>query len=347
MTAIFIEGFETHQDFSIFARKYSLAIMDGGITFPSGRVAGSCLGASTGASSWLQLVPPSPTYIVGFGIRGRDMLDGIGVLTFGDGPPQVMIAALDTANGYTLDAYRGNKVSHLGATPELLNDQWYYVEVKVTIGSSTGSVIIKVNEAIVLNLTNINTAGVGTPNISSIGFFVQKQGTANARMELDDIYVVNSLVVDATSASDFQGDTYIEGRVPNGEGDSLQWTPSAAGTHFSMVDEANVADDDATYVQTPTNGNIDLYQFQDLQTTTGNIWAVQLNLEARLLAAGSRNIRHKHKHTSGAVHEGANVAVATTAYKNYAKVWEGNPATAAFWTVADVQGAQFGVEAVA
>lgn len=144
--------------------------------------------------------------------------------------------------------------------------------------------------------------------------------------------------------NDFLGDCHIEGSLPDGAGDSTQWTPSS-GNNYQAVDET-APDGDSTYIESETAGHKDLYSHSDLTRITGSIVGVQVNMVGRLTkAATPRTVKAKAK-SGTAEGDGANYQYDSTDYRNAIGIFESNPDTTAPWTVTEINSAQFGLELV-
>lgn len=344
MTLLDAVGFEYEGTIAALTRAFPGASIDAGVTIGTGRNnVGSAFYASTVSSNWTMSVTSSGTLIVGFAIQATDPTTGTLCELTAAGVQQIRLEITDTAAGYTIAAKVGGTT--IGTTQELLNGAWYYLEWKVALATgATGTCQIKINESLTggVNASSVITAAT-TTSADGVKWTLQKQ-SAPASEILDDVVILNT---SGAVNNDFIGDQSVELRLPDADGASSQWTTSSGSAHWSLVDDSPGANDDTDYVQTAVNGNVDLFGVPDLQQITGNITGVIVRYDVRLLAAGSRNVRAKHRHTDGTISNGSTVTVSSTAYATAKQVWESNPGTAAPWAVADVNGGQFGIEAVA
>ena len=146
-------------------------------------------------------------------------------------------------------------------------NEWYYLEMQAAIvsGGPPAHLIAsaRVNEAEIL--TWDYTASFGAAGASFNRINMQGPG-AGLTAIIDDLYVTDT---------EFLGDVRIGVLYPNAVGDSSQWVPNAAGANWQQVEE-HPADDDTTYVSTPTVGQKDLYNLDDIDPAfVGTIKGVQ------------------------------------------------------------------------
>lgn len=135
------------------------------------------------------------------------------------------------------------------------------------------------------------------------------------------------------------GDLRVGPRMPIGPGSSAQWAPTGAAANWDCVEEA--PPDPAQYVGSATPGDLDLYEFEPI-TFTGTVKSCMVTTFATKADGGQCDIKHACK--SGAVTaKGAAIPVTETAGCQ-TTVFEVDPNTAAAWTVAGLDAAEFGAE---
>lgn len=142
----------------------------------------------------------------------------------------------------------------------LLQGNFYHLKVIATINAVTGTIGVWLNRVLVLNLTGINTSQSGAANWD--GVFLGTCGNTGTTdnggiFDFDDFYVRNN---DTPSKFDLTGLALF---AQDGNGDLAQYTTSAGGDHGALVKDP-VPDDDATYNETDTVGNIDTYEMDDM-----------------------------------------------------------------------------------
>lgn len=251
--------------------------------------------------------------------------------------------SLYSVTGGALRVYRGDSVGGtiLGTTVTgVLNmTGWNYIEMKVYIHDTAGTVDLWVDGINKLSLTSQDTKN-GTDayvNILAIGGKDNSQGNTQ---KCDDLYVTDDQ--GAAPLNGRLGDCRIEALLPNGAGDSSQFTPSA-GSNYENVDE-RVIDNDTTYNESSTTGHKDLYAMSNLAGTSGSILAVVPWVRAKKTDGGGRTIRALVKHSTS---EGQGATIAATdgyIYQLTPDVFPNNPSTASAWTPTEVNAMQAGLE---
>ena len=111
------------------------------------------------------------------------------------------------------------------------------------------------------------------------------------------------------------------------------------GDDFANVDD-ETPDDDLTFRASSTVGHKDSFVMSDLDTTVGSVLAVQQVVRWRKDDAGSRTGR-QFVRIGGTDYEGSDAAIGDT-YAYSRRILEQNPATAADWTISDVNGLEAG-----
>lgn len=347
MAGKWAEGFETHSNASQLARKY--AEVQGSISVQAGRVFGS-----SGAIVSTVLVTPSlglaDTYILGFGMRLTQQIIGLNSGAQGfyfekGNDEQCHLEIVSNSGSFELRLMRGG--TQLAITTEAFaHAVWHYFELEVTIHPSTGAYELRHNETPVISGSGVNTADDASSQADVFAF----RFTSNTTPFLlfDDLYLVDTT---GSTNNDFLGDSVVEGCLPNGAGASTQWTNDAgSGSNWENVDDSATAAPVDTGVggrnSSDTNGQIDLYAFQDLTQIDGNIHFVQVGVQLAMAATGSRQVRTKYRDPDTTVANGTTHTVDNTAYDEFTEIMDVNPASAAAWDVDDINNGQFGVEVV-
>ena len=239
--------------------------------------------------------------------------------------------------GRLLEVRRGATVIATGTTI-LPNNDWAYWEFKALIHPSAGSYELRIDGAVELSGTGLNTALGGINDADTVKF------VGNTNQRFDDIYILDTV---AGERADFLGPQVVEGLLPASEGDTLQWTPTPSGTHYIRVDDPAGSLDIADYVASATVGQEDLFEFADLNFITGEISGVAINTVVFLDGAGSRTMRAKYRSTTDAEGDADTFTVDSTRSQNRQVILEEDPSgTPDRWTVADINTGQFGVEVV-
>lgn len=330
MTLRWGEGFEIDASSNYLDNKYETA--EGESVGTPGRLHGRW-GAGT-------FVTPSlgsqATWTVGFGLylgATPDPDDDYIALMTG-GVEQIRLAINADR---TLVVKRGSTTLETGTTV-LPSSTWVYIEFQCTVHTSTGAYEVRINESAEMSDTGVNTAEAGSNNADIVKISID-----SASLRCDDIYILDD---QGTYDNDFLGDSVIEGLLPNGEGASLDWTPSTASTHYVLVDDPATSYNSTDFVSSDTIGHQDLYDFEDLSFITGSIRGVFVNMMASMDAIGSRELKAAYRNSGGSVDYGDDFTVNGVSTFEYISVLEQNPISAAPWAVADIDDGQFGVEVV-
>ena len=129
-------------------------------------------------------------------------------------------------------------------------------------------------------------------------------------------------------------------RVPTGNGvyDEGNWTPNTGTDNYAVVDDpVGAPDDDTTYVQNIAAAafNRITFTFAAFAITSSAIAKVTVKARCKSNNASGDEIRF-YLVVSGA--KAGGTAALTNSYGNYEADWLTNPATAAAWTEAEVEG---------
>jgi hypothetical protein len=221
-------------------------------------------------------------------------------------------------------------------------NKYYYVEMKTTLNSTTGSVIIKINGQTVLTLTNVNTStnAVNQADVMTIG-----GPGGGAFMHMDDLYVCDGA---GSFNKDFLGDVLIGVIKPISDGTNTQWTPTGTSTttHFADVNDIP-PDDDTSYVLTTGTNNIDEYFFETVGTTR-IVLGVQSNIFARKDDEGNRALSVFSRNPGA---PGTNVAdtsgrFVNLSYIDYLNQFDVEPVSGGTWTPTIINTYAWGVKLI-
>lgn len=220
-----------------------------------------------------------------------------------------------------------------GTTSVPINS-WFYVEIKVTVGTS-GTFELHLNGAVEIAST---TANFGTSNISLIRFEYGRLGGGST--SVDDVYVLDT--TGSAPRNDFLGDVAVRTLYPDGDGTYSQWTPSPSGPHHDDVDDLQI-DGDGSFIYDSTPGDKDSFSMTSLPVST--VYAAQLNLGARKGDAGTTRQIEPLIRQAGVDHVGPTFTL-SAAYLFYSWLLNQDP-TGTDWTGATINADEYGVELVA
>lgn len=341
MTLLHVESFDT-LDFTNLAdvlERYEAAAT-AAIWNNTGAGRNGTYGAGFTFGTYLERRPgiSKATYITGFAFNAASNAVTERVFELRDAGTAQAYLAFDGPSG-KLRACRGDGTLLGESSLVLAFGNWYYVEAKITISNAAGVFVIRVNGQTVLNLAAVDTQV--TANATADQYRLEWSPNAADVAYFDDWYVCDDAGV---VNNDFLGDVTIRALLPTGAGSNTTWTPSA-GVNWQNVDEVPPTED-TDYNSSATVGQIDTYAMADLPAAlAGTIKGVVASLVARKDDAGARSIREKCK--SGVTTASGATQVVTTSYFTYREIRELDPNTAAAWTKAAVDAAEFGVEVMA
>jgi hypothetical protein len=213
-----------------------------------------------------------------------------------------------------------------------------YVEIHVKIHDTTGFLRVYVNGALEINFSG-DTRNGGSGNLIRFAMSsTQITFEGGHNLIIDDLYVISN--DDGVSAP--LGDSKVECRFPNGNGNSSQFDGSDGNTtdNYLLVDETP-PNSDTDYVESPDVGDKDTYLVQDLAAPTGVVHAVQVNLFAKKSDAGARSMVSVAR-LAGTEADSASAALTTT-YAYYRDVRLAKPGSGG-WTISDFNSTEFGMK---
>jgi hypothetical protein len=285
------------------------------------------------------LTASGPTCIIGFAIRWSSFAGSQSVVACSDsnfsGNPQVVLCG--NADGTLTARVGGVGGTVLGTTSWVaIVNTWYYLEIKVVINATTGSVQVRINGTSVLNVVNANTKF--TANLTWNGIYLSVTGA-----DYDDIYVCDGT---GTVNNDFLGDTRVETILPQADsvapGTNHGLTCSTGSDHGALVNEAT-PNDDTDYNSSATVGVKDTYRFAAM-VNTGGIQGIQVLLDARKSDHALKQLAPVLR-TNGIDYAGSTVD-APPSYVYATQLYQTNPNTNVPWTSLDVNKVETGLQVI-
>jgi hypothetical protein len=239
----------------------------------------------------------------------------------------------------------GNLVTGGTSTNTVVANTWYYIEMKVTIGSSIAANTWQVN----VNGTNWITVAAGqssqntgnaTANQICLG-----QGPRNLNPGFNFIVDFCDFYCDgggSVNGGAFWGDTKIECHWPVGVGTYSAWTPTNALGVGCVNDET--PNGDINYLADNTINDKSTFTFQPLASTPSSIMCVQVIHDSKKADAGTKQIAD-YCVSGGTTAVGTTVSLANS-YLMYTNILTQDPHTSAAWTASGLNAAEFGVEEI-
>lgn len=287
------------------------------------------------------LAPTGATAIVGMSVASNALTGGTAITlcqVLSGGTVQVSLVA-DTAAS-VLKVYRGGYTAGtlLGTSSAFALGTVAYLELQVLLSTTVGTVTVRVNGVAVLTLTGLNTAATGVATWTSVALGQATGETAAACiLTFDDLYVLDGS--GSAPQNTFLGDVRVDARYPTAEGASAAWTPSSGTDNALLVDET-APNDDTDYTSAGTVGQTDTFVVQDAPVPGAVLYGVQHCLAMKKSDAGTCLVAPVVRHSS-TDYVGSDLAPGTT-YAYGLAVQATNPGTAAQWTEADFNAAEFG-----
>jgi hypothetical protein len=342
MALLWIEGFEgmgvtdnaAAAPTGVLGRKYTI----GGATtatLVAGRFGGH--GISMGNYLWDYFTTPTlptthATMVVGFAFSFSGYLAGGKIICLYDGATLGVNVRL--APRGELAVYSGNTLLAQTTGLAMVFNAWYFIELKVVCGAS-GSWELRVGGVTASSGSGNTKQGTHTyHNTVSCG----TSSNVSCVRRYDDLYVLDG---SGSINNDFLGNIKVVASYPSGDvTGAVNWTPSAAANHYTLVDE-NPANDNTDYVESSTSSQLDLYDYANLSGLS-TVAGLQINTMAERTDANAFSLLSVIK-SAGTQDDGSAVA-ATAAYSTIVRVSESDPHASAPWTQTSINAAQFGVK---
>jgi hypothetical protein len=281
----------------------------------------------------LKMLDGQATWIVGAAFY-TDVLQAAALFALWDaGALQVDLRLKTDGN---LQVTRNATVLGTGTTP-LAISTFYYVELKVKIHSSTGTIDVQVNGTSLISLTGQNTQNTGNATANQVLIGASAGNTGSATFRFDDLYICDG---QGSVNKDFLGDSRVDCYLPTGNGSNSAFTNNSGNStnNYTHVNEAS-QDGDTSYVADATVSDIDSYAITGLTHNPSSIFGLQTNLIAKKDDAGARSICPL-LYRSATAHAGTGIAL--SAYTDLNQIYEQDPATSATWTKANINATEFG-----
>ena len=265
-----------------------------------------------------------------------------GIFTLKNSGGSKIFTLLKNAGGY-LEARKGSSIGTLLGTGviNIDNGTWYFIELKLTIHASTGTVEVHVDgaEDTPLTLTGQNTEGAtgGATQCTLHGIHSAYEVVG---FLFDDLYFADAV---AGIVTDFVGNCQSTVTVPAAETAQIEFTPLSGTDNSDMVDEA-LPNDDVDYNQSTTSGHKDRFTVVPLGLSGVEVLGVSVTSIAKEPSAGGSQIKNVLK--SGTTEESGDAKTLNTDYKSQTHLWEVDPDTLVQWVPADVDGVEIGYELV-
>lgn len=342
MALLFIDGFDAGD----YATKWDfvdrLAATSAVTRFGTGMSLGS---TNNSIQTAYKTIEASDCVTLGFALR-RYQSASLSTTSFLSDGGSTYHITINIGSSGRVNVVRGSYSGTLIATGTtvLPYNRWFYIEIQVTVSDTIGSVEVRLNGSTTpeIKLTDIDTRNGGT-NTAIDGISIGCQDTSiYSAGYFDDLYILNS---SGETNNTFLGDVRVQTIVPNGTGESSQFTGSDGDSvdNYALLDELpfSVAD----YVKSNVVGERDMYTMSKLQNNTDSILGVQHTIiGTKTGAANNINIKPALS-INGSIYYG-DVHILPYTFKSLQKVHDNNPGTLSKWTVSDINSIETGMEVV-
>jgi len=298
------------------------------------------IAGSTSSYLWFPLSVACAEVYVGFGFYMDQYppSDSYAVLQFMAGV--VAGSCLGVTSAGQLWVGANTSIEDSGANV-LLEDTWYYIEIKMikSNSSSEGDVIVLVNGVEWINCAAGKDFSYSSGALVTDAIRFRAYGASYDRY-VDDLYVCDE--TGPAPHNTFLGQVKIATLYPDGNGNSSNFTGSDADStdNYLHVDEATPSDVD--YVESDNPTDVDLFTYDDLPETPDSVLGVKLCSRVLTDEAGHRlgcNVSRINSTNYDGDDFGAGVEP-TMAETLLAL----NPDDAAAWEEADINGIECGVK---
>jgi len=288
------------------------------------------------------LAPSGDTFISGFAFKCVTAFSATNsTVTFLLGIYQggtIQIAFKLNSSGQ-IECYRsGNSTNLLGtSSTSLTQNTFHYLEFKVKIHGSTGTVDVYLDGISILALTSQNTQATASATWDSFDLGVLRVSSgATMTWHFDDLYVADG---SGSGWNDVVGDTRVDAVFPTSNGTTRDWTPSTGTDDYAVVDEA-AANGDTDYLTGTAADDMVTMGFPNAPVAGADIYGLQVVAQARKTDAGTSG--HKAVTRIGSTdYEGDEVGLAST-YSFKMQPWDLKPSDATPWSESDFNAAEFG-----
>ena len=324
---LIMESFGWTNSMAEFATRYNIVSPTGSINPTGGRFGN---GEMNSVTSLDVPVPSSPTSMAsGFSffvtnplINNRSIIAIQGV-----GGSQWYLAT-DTFGRLVVYFGDGSTILATGTTP-IIASSWNWIEFDCVIApAGGGSVRVWLNDILQCTFTG-TTQHQAAAAITNLHW---GDGFGGHVFQVSDWYV--------KSTTGKLGQSRVVILIPASDGTYSQWTPSAAGPHFSLVNNIPPGGD-VNYVEDTVASDKDSYNFTQLPYNPNAINAIQTSFYARTTDATARIIKPLLR-IGGADVTGAGQSMSST-FLDYIQIFEANPQTTNPWTQVDVDTSEYGV----
>lgn len=241
-----------------------------------------------------------------------------------------------------LVAWRGQPGSgvELGrGPPAVLTGSYQHFECFCLIGEGTGAMEARINGVTVLNVAGVDNRA-SAKAIGQVLIGGTAGGGGFSPMLVDDLFAWDST---GASNSDFIGDKKVYTLLPNADGADQDWTPSAGGDGYPMIDNVPPVDG-SEYIYADDPGLRSTFGFSNLPEDVVSVAGVVTATRIWKTDAGDAKVNVGM--ISGASEQVGSDHALSLAPTYYHDVYEVDPATGLPWLPSAVDSAQSALERI-
>jgi hypothetical protein len=300
-----------------------------------------CSGSSL-SPAWTYVFPVvAPTVVIGFGFNSETLSSVKAMRLENASGIQLSLCLNGTTGRYELRlGNAGTLLDQSSAGIVYSTDTWVHIQMKALLDTSSGSCVVKLNDVEIINYTGQTATANG--DVTQVSGSVFANGS---KISYDDLWVCDTVDATATQGrafDDFLGDLKVVTLVPDGAGDSTDWTPST-GSNYATLDENPPTTSDYVSDSADNTGDLDLYTATDLPGPTATVLAYQSKLYARKNDSGTALVDQMIKE-NGVTTSLSSHALSTTVSSYTSDLLTQRPSDGALFTVTDINDIQIGVE---
>jgi hypothetical protein len=220
-------------------------------------------------------------------------------------------------------------------TTSLAADTWYFLEIKADPANSGGNAELRINRNVDISFTG-DTSWDGGTAFGAVSFM-----GATRIVYYDDIYILDTTgSVNNDYINNSFGDVKIRTLLPNGAGNSTEFSVIGAANNHSAVG-ISTPNDDTSYVHSSSTAR-DTYTVEDLSTSASEIFGIQ-NCVSNRKDGPSNEIISSVIRTGSTDYLG-NTTFMLTDYENSCVIYDQNPNTSLDWTISDINNIEIGID---
>jgi hypothetical protein len=290
---------------------------------------------------YARTVPGTPSQIfMGVRLNLAPSYAGGAAVVFADiaGLPQCCVEFFGTTGAVI--AYTGLESTALSPTSAagvFPSSGWFYAEIGVTISNTVGAIIVRINGATVLSLSNVNTQNSRGSTIGAIEF---APGGGGNGCEIAHYYLCDT--TGSAPCNTFLGDVQVQTLLPTGN-DAVAF--AAAGLTNNWQNAGSVPPvPGSDYNSNGTVGAQDTFNCGTIAPGLGTVYGLNVKSLLSKTDAGPRTAAGVVK--SGSTTLAATAVAVSTSPEVVSGIFMTDPNTGAAWSDAAVNAAKIGYKIV-